>query len=76
MTKYKIITGGYNEGTYDNESSAMKEANRLSYHYDKVIVRLVHANGRPVQMADDRIVQKGVISFRPKLLIKGLNIII
>ena len=71
---YKVIAGGYRQGIYQDKESAMQEANRLSYSYDKVIIRTVKGNGQPFQMADDIIVKQGIVSFRPMLYINGMNI--
>ena len=76
IIKYKIIVGGYKHATMDDKSSAMQEANRLSYSYDKVIVRPVKGNGQPFPMADDIVVSQGSVSFKPKCIINGVNVAI
>ena len=74
IKKYKIIAGGYRQGTYTDKESAMQEANRLSKHNTKVIVRLIKGNGQPFQCADDIVIMDGVVAWVPKMYICGVNI--
>lgn len=59
--KYKVIANGSACGVYLDKYDAMQEANRLSYHYNRVIVRTLKLNGHRAN-ASDTLVRAGTIT--------------